>query len=482
MYKQEKSYKKEFSCEYLAQNKFFKIFGLLLFAFIATICILTEPVAGLGITTIAFAPVIAGLKADGTPKTSEEMISERLKMYETEISRLGVELSKFDKNNPEVETQIKSLNERIEKFNTHVDAIKEISKELKALKETQKVVNTPKFKAIFRKSLEARLKEIKEGKSEIRDLINEKGEFLTGEKAVATMSDSGSLTGNVIIPDIDTELTDVFKRRFVFADAVMKRPTSSPTIWWMEKTAAEGTAAMTAEGASKSQISWKYEQKSTTTKKITAYIKITTEMLEDVDGIMADIDSELMYQIGLLEETQILTGNGSGQNINGITVYAQPLDLASLAGSVPGANEFDSLQAAITQIFVNTEGGAIPTHIFMNPADVFKLRFTLKTNTEEDYIFPPYLMPNGFTVEGITITKTNSITAGNLLVGDMLRYNLRNLGTTRLAMGLDGQDFTNNCVTILAEKRLAGYVKANHAEAFVYESFTDAKAFLNQAS
>lgn len=70
------------------------------------------------------------------------------------------------------------------------------------------------------------------------------------------------------------------------------------------------------------------------------------------------------------------------------------------------------------------------------------------------------------------------MTAGDFLVMDSTFANLRVREDVTITMGYENDDFTKNLITILAEKRLAHYVKSNHGKAFVKGTFTTAKALL----
>jgi hypothetical protein len=49
-------------------------------------------------------------------------------------------------------------------------------------------------------------------------------------------------------------------------------------------------------------------------------------------------------------------------------------------------------------------------------------------------------------------------------------------------MGYTGNDFTSNLIVMLAEKRLASYVRSNDVQAFVYDTFANMKAYLEANS
>lgn len=299
------------------------------------------------------------------------------------------------------------------------------------------------------------------------------------EKVAALMSEATNITGEVPQSDRIPGINNVVKQVTVLRNFANVGGTNSNLVSWVEQQNIDGAAAITAEGNAKPLVDWDYVEATANVRKIAGRVRISTEMLSDIPNMMAEINGDLLYRLALAEETQLLSGAGGAQ-LNGVTTYAQPLDLAALADSVEAANDIDAIGAAITQIYVNGKGMFIPNVIFLNPVDAFKLKSV--KNNDESYVMPVYIMPDGMRIMGIQVIETVTITAGNFLVADMRYFNIRDKETTRIEIGRDADDFSKNMVTIIAEKRLATFVKANDVEAFVYESFTDAKNFINKAS
>lgn len=299
-------------------------------------------------------------------------------------------------------------------------------------------------------------------------------------KQVGTFTGANVAAG-IPQPQYDPGVNDTPKRTFVLRALSNVGTILSDVIKWVEKVTGEGGAGMTAEGTAKTQVDWDYALGSADVKKITSYIKISEEMLADLNFINSEINNELSYLINKKEEDQLLAGVGTTVYLNGITKYAQTLDLASLNGTVPLANEIDCLGAAITQIYTNMEGSAVPNAIVLNPVDQYILKYAQKTNTGE-YLMPTFFMADGTQVDGVRIYTSTAVTAGNFLVADMNKFYVKDREPLRIEFGWENDDFTKNLVTIRGEKRLVSYVKANDVEAFIYDSFVNAKAFLMASS
>ncbi|MFA6282290.1 MAG: phage major capsid protein, partial [Candidatus Omnitrophota bacterium] len=79
-------------------------------------------------------------------------------------------------------------------------------------------------------------------------------------------------------------------------------------------------AAETAEGVTKPESTLTFELYSMPVVTIAHWLKISRQILNDAPALVAYIENRLRYGVELREETQIVAGNGVGQNLKGITV------------------------------------------------------------------------------------------------------------------------------------------------------------------
>lgn len=412
------------------------------------------------------------------------MNEETKKLLDEIQDKINASISEFKKgvlSHDDLQKALEPLNAQLkdiqEKYNYEglKTGIEELSKQIELLKQ-QKDAFVDKNAGLK----EALTKAIKE-RAEMLKNSNEKPQVL---KTVGTMTVGGSITGLVIPPDFDTEISDFNKRGFTIRSISNVGSTTSNVVYWTYKAAKEGSAGMTGEGLDKTQLDWTYVQDSANVKKVTSYIKISKEMLDDVAGIMSDINGELAYEINLLEETQLIEGTGLTVYLNGIEKYAQPLDNASLAGTIPNgeATKWDVIGAAIKQIMIESLGRASANAILMNPADVFAMVHGSRA-TSDEYLAPLAVVePNGTRIYGLPVIETLAITAGEFLVGDFTKFHIKDREGLTIAMGYEEDDWTKNLVTILAEKRLVSYVKKNDEVCFVTDTFADGIAFVEADS
>jgi len=295
-------------------------------------------------------------------------------------------------------------------------------------------------------------------------------------KAAGTMAESTNITG--IIPQGEREagITRTVRRQPYILQLVNVGTIMSNLWEWVEQKNPDGGAGMTAEGAAKSQADFDLVLASASVKKVTAYIKVTKEMLDDVALLRSEIDQELTELINLKIDDQILSGSGSGANLTGITTNATAWAAGAFANAVPTPNKTDVLRVAINQVMV---GQFQPNYIVMHPTDVASM--DLQKGEDGHYLLPPFATIGGTSVKGIPIIANTGMTIDKFLVGDFTKSGVRFKEGLTVNVGYENDDFTKNLVTILAEARLVHRVKSNHYGAFVYGDFSDAITALTPA-
>lgn len=281
-------------------------------------------------------------------------------------------------------------------------------------------------------------------------------------KAAGTMDLSTNVTGQVPQAERESGITRIVKRN-PFILELVNVGTIMSNVWeWVEQKNLDGGAAMTAEGAKKSQADFDLVVASANVKKVTAYIKVTKEMLDDVELMRSEIDQELRELINLKIDDQLLNGTGLTVELSGINQNATAWAAGAFALTIPTPNVFDVIRTAINQVRVNLFE---PNYIVMHPTDVAKM--DLAKASDGHYVLPPFISNDGTTVSGIRVVSNTGVTVGNFLVGDFTKYGVRFKEGLTINVGYENDDFTKNLVTILAEARLVGRVKSNHYGAFV---------------
>lgn len=286
----------------------------------------------------------------------------------------------------------------------------------------------------------------------------------------ATMTQAASLSGQVIDPTrVPGVVNDPVRARHV-REFLASGSTNSNTIYYVEETAYTNAAATVGEGALKPQSDLTLTQKSAPVRKIATHMRISSEMLDDIPQLRSYISQRGPSKLMVVEDSQLLYGDGTGNNLTGLTVQAIAPDFTAQDGKIK--NEIDVLRAAIAQVRQEEYAASV---IMLNPDDVAKL--DLLKDADGSYLFPTWIVGvNQQLVGGVRIIENTAITAGNFFVGDLQRA-AQLFDRTGMAVEFYNQDQDNavlNLVTVVIEERLA--LPIYRPSALVYGDFASAIA------
>lgn len=375
---------------------------------------------------------------------------------ESKATKEDIESIKSELKDAQVE-QLKSLNAALKQQGI---AIKKLTQEEKS------TTTTLSLKDSLEKNLEA-LKSIKEGDKNSR----------VSFKAADTMLISSNVSGgNVPVEQRLSGLNTIASRQVRLLDIVSRGSASSNVISWVYQANKDGAAGGTAEGATKNQIDFDLVVNSETVKKRTAFIKVSEEMVDDIDFMRSEINNELMRELLKDVESQVYEGDGTGSNLNGIRTVATAFAAGAFAGTIDNANAVDVLTAAADQIMIAEQ--PMPNYILMYPSDVTALKMVKVSSTDKRYVERLALVGGQLSLDGIPIIPTTLVTADEYLIGSFDMSTVYDKGGMSIEVGRDSDDFTKNLVTVLAEWRGLVIVKNNDRTAFVKGDFTTDAAAL----
>lgn len=304
-------------------------------------------------------------------------------------------------------------------------------------------------------------KQIREGLTELIEKkgfgkgMKESGGFSLKEgqealqtKAVGDMS-NGNLTGGYASRDIRTSVITAPYRKTRIRQLVSVGPMTAPVLEYPQMVGFEGAVGMQTEGAAKSQIDYDLQMKSVTAKTIAVFARVTKQMLQDIPWLANFMSTQMTNDWLDKEDQQLLTGDGTGENILGI--MPQATDYVKTPGV--GANYFEYLIDAIAQLESNnyTANGAV-----LHPLDFMKLLTYKSTTGEFNHPGLVYGPDNILRLFGTAIIKNNAIGRGHGVVGDWDRAELLVRESLQFDLSYDDADnFTKNKVTLRVEGREA---------------------------
>ena len=252
--------------------------------------------------------------------------------------------------------------------------------------------------------------------------------------------------------------------------------TVSDVIRYVTESAYNNGAAPAAEGATLAQSDFNMTASTALVQKIGTYFRISEEMLADTPQLTSYLSARAPEKLLEIEDSQLLSGNGSAPNLSGIIGASADFDVSSGGAfyqSVESANEFDVIVAALNQLSLANYSADC---ILLNPTDFHKI--LLLKDTTNNYIKDQVYAGLQPTFMGVKVILNTAMSAGSFLIGNFaagsqmwIRENL-NVEFFRE----DGTNVRDGFVTVRVSERVA---LANYLpNAYVNGAFSTAKAAL----
>lgn len=249
------------------------------------------------------------------------------------------------------------------------------------------------------------------------------------------------------------------QRRLTVRDLLSQGRMDGNALEYVKETGFTNNAAPVAEGAAKPESDLKFDLVTTSAKVIAHWMKASRQVLDDIAQIRSIIDQRLIYGLAYVEEAQLLNGDGTGQNLNGIIPQATAYSAAFTPAS---ATAIDTLRLAMLQAAL-AEYPATGT--VLHPTDWARIELT--KDADGRYIIGNPQGSIAPTLWGLPVVATQAMTVDKFLTGAFrLGAQIFDRWDARVEVGYVNDDFTKNLVTILAEERLA--LAVYRPEAFIY--------------
>lgn len=202
----------------------------------------------------------------------------------------------------------------------------------------------------------------------------------------------------------DTEPARPYHRPLVVADLFSAGAITGTVLQYPVFDELEGNAKMVEETGAAPQVHWKDPTwKQDKIGKVASFFGISEDMMDDLSWVIGEINDAAQYDLKLQEETQLLSGNGSENNLTGLFNRGiQTMDKDELSDA-------DRLSKAALQITTTTNFQA--DAYVMNPLDFWKL--TIAKDANGNYLN----LTDGAKLWNIPTVATAAITEGTALVG-----------------------------------------------------------------
>ena len=287
--------------------------------------------------------------------------------------------------------------------------------------------------------------------------------LVVDKKAAAITLAGAPHTGAVV----DTAIGAEPKAETVIRKFANVAKANGRSVIYAEFVPGEGEAEWVPEGGLKPMMTAEVAEKNIVAGKVALGAKLTEETLSDLPQLVAEIRAEIINRIGLAEEDGILNGTGEGGTVKGVSENMPGFSLSSL--KIEKANTFDAIVAAYTQIISTSHMAYRPNLVLVNPLDYAGMQLAKDSNGQ-------YLRPfkaGDELVQGLQVVTTTAVEKGTIIMGDFNYLNIRDTWELTVTFGWENDDFTKNLVTMIGEKRLIPYIKAQYKTAFVKDTINN---------
>lgn len=278
---------------------------------------------------------------------------------------------------------------------------------------------------------------------------------LTGERADITSGNTtvgaGRSAGTSLVPGHRVAgIIEPFQRELRVRDVIGSARTTSSSIEFVKETGYTNSAAPVAEGAQKQKSDLTFDMYNSPVRTIAHIFKISRQMLDDGPALASYIARRGTYGLKRVEENQLLNGDGTGQNLNGIMTQATAF---APQWTAPAETPIDRILQAISQ--------AEDSEFSVNAVVLNKRDWRKMTGTKDgESRYLSAASPFGATdprLWNMPVVATNAIPAGEFLTGAFgeAATFFDRLDVEVLISTENTDDFEKNMATIRIEERLA---------------------------
>lgn len=390
-------------------------------------------------------------------KTQDDAFEEFKKQADVTYATPGA----IEKMQADLEGKLKEVDGKLTIVNQYAEKIEEQVKAGKQLTPQQQ----KSFNALLGESLEKGWTEIekfkkgRKGASYTLDLYPE-------ETKAVVMTITGSVTDagayfTTVLPGIRTLPNRKVHMRQIIPLGTM----TGSSLTYMRETGGDGDLEPWAVGdgsVAKPQIDRTFQEITVDAEYIAGWLRISRKMLDDMAALRSYLQMRLMEMYLKVEDAQILNGNGTSPQLEGL------LSVAVTNPNNTGAN-IERLVRAIAHLESSDYSA---TGIVLHPAAYYEIALNKATGSGEYDLPGIVVIQNGqLYVAGVPVYKTTAIDASTYLVGDFelgCQLFIREQPEVRF-FEEDANNVTLNLITVRIEGRVA--LAIYRAEAFVQGTF-----------
>ncbi len=256
---------------------------------------------------------------------------------------------------------------------------------------------------------------------------------------------------------VQTDYTGIYeglgRRPMTLRDIISVRTTQSDLVEYVRQVSRENAAAPVAEATAtggssgvKPEGGMVFAQIQAGVKTIAEWVPATKRALSDAGQMQGLINEELMGDLEEETEDQILTGDGTGENFEGLDAVSGTQDQAYATSLLVTTRKARTL--------VRTNGRSVATAFVFNPADWETIDLLMDGENRFYFGGPSELgIPR---LWGLSVVESEAQPSGNGWVGDFKKAVLWDREQSMISVSDSHSDFfVRNMVAILGELRAA---------------------------
>ena len=366
------------------------------------------------------------------------------------LDQAKAEIKAFEEKNKElIKTEAKAMfDEEIKSIQTDFEA------KLKTVQDhADKLDLKLQNKALNGMAKKSVSEELKEKKSEIKSLVSGSA---NAEVELKALTNRASVSDNALgffIPEI-TQLGHKERSLYnVLPKVTVSDKNTGGTIRyrdWDEATTVRA-AAMVAEGAAFPESTAKFKWYSEDLRKIGDTLPVTEEFFEDEAMAASELEMFLDVNVNLVIDTQLVNGDGTGQNLKGLLNVAPAY--APVASGISAPNLKD-LAIKVKNDITRSRGSKYsPDMALVNSLTMESL--ILKKDSTNNYIFDE----NTGTIGGLAVVIDENVPNNQMIVGDRRYARIYEKTGVVLSKWMPNNQYLEDEITIKARKRMLLLVK-----------------------
>ncbi|MDM9594660.1 phage major capsid protein [Pseudomonas guariconensis] len=297
--------------------------------------------------------------------------------------------------------------------------------------------------------------------------LNQKGaaqaELEVTKSDMASMKEMKVTSAGIVVPNYDPVIQPGIRQELRIRDLLTAVPVSGQSYTYFRENLHTRGAAPVAEGGLKPTSNVTFTTETDRVKKIAVWMPVTDEALDDVPQLFAYLQQLLRYDLKLEEEAQILKGDGTGENLNGLMTQATNYDTGL---SKAGDTAIDLVRRSIYQVRKQSKMSA--DGVVMTELDWMNIE--LQKDGENRYLFAnlqglvtPILWGRPV-ITSDSMDEGDEDTGGEFLTANFARSTtLFDRMSFLFKMGLINDQFIKNERALLVEERLGLGVRRKEA-------------------